>query len=414
MKEKTKNLAYFGMFVASVLVFFGVYRAFTRGASDFNVFYGSWNLVLQGRFDQIYRITSDRYLYSPSFAWLLSPFAFFSHHWSLAIWCGLKVLTLIFIFRKFQSYLSSDKSLAVFAMVSASVLLVIRPVLIDLEYGQVNLFILGACFWALTGHFEKKCSYFLDGIRWAGLSFVAIAKLFPLPLLLVPFFVTQGVPSKKLKAERMGVLFSSLVIGTLPLVVLGWKSGIALYLDWQKALIDRGFPTESHNQSFTAFLYRYLSGEPTWVRSEGMQPLYLGIKWLSQETIRLLSLSWLFVFMGWFCGLIISGPKKNQFLAWTSLLIGMSVVPSHLVWKPYFVMSLPLAMLLFWSSVLSKNKIDLLLISIVFFGMNLSGFDFIGHHWASYLESASILLLIHLILLVRVRELMLSQKINSL
>ena len=71
------------------------------------------------------------------------------------------------------------------------------------------------------------------------------------------------------------------------------------------------------------------------------------------------------------------------------------MVPSHLVWKPYFVMGLPAAFLAirklprYWPA-----------IAAVFLLLNFGGFDLLGQEWGARFEAASVLLWCHLAILV--------------
>ena len=161
---------------------------------------------------------------------------------------------------------------------------------------------------------------------------------------------------------------------------------------------------ESHNQSFTALLYHYLSGNPTRVLSEGSTPLLLGLPWLSAAQIGLLSFFWTFTTLGITVGWIISGDNHPP-SKWIPIVIGLLIVPSHLIWKPYFVMSLPLAVLLIhqgvenWKRDKNQSRLAAVTLLILFLGINLTGFDFVGHQWAAHFEAASLLLIVHLIMI---------------
>jgi hypothetical protein len=75
-------------------------------------------------------------------------------------------------------------------------------------------------------------------------------------------------------------------------------------------------------------------------------------------------------------------------------VLALLFLPSYLVWKPYFVLGYPLAVLLLW-----RHRSKAWLIALGFVAMNLTGFDFIGDYWASRLEAASIFLFVHLMYL---------------
>jgi hypothetical protein len=199
----------------------------------------------------------------------------------------------------------------------------------------------------------------------------------------------------------MAVASAILICCLLPALSQGWQGAYRLLWDWRDAVLAKGLPLESHNQSFTALLYHYLSGSPTAVLSEGSRPLFFGIAWLSQSQIALLSFSWTMITIGILLGWILV-QEAYSILIWIPVLIGLLIVPSHLIWKPYFVMSIPLSVCVFQQAVIYKKKSLFLLILMFFIGVNLTGFDFIGHHWAAQVEAASFLLILHLALMITV------------
>lgn len=380
---------------------FGVFRAQTHGGNDFSVFYGAWRLVLEGHGSEIYHVSADRFLYAPGFAWLLCPLGILPRVFSLALWCLMKALVVGLLIKKLTD---SNRSIALAAW---GIILASRPLLIDIEYGQVNLFILGASVWALAGHFDRKPSVLWDSLRWSILAIAALAKLFPIPLLIVPWFVQRGVHPKKIKIEQSAIFFGVLVTLLVPVTSLGWFGGLHLLIEWKDALFARGLPLESHNQSFIALLHHYLSGSPTPVHSEGGGAIIFGRSILSLDQIRLFSLAWTLTTLGLTLGWIVSGSNhlsRKGAKKWTAIVIGLLIVPSHLIWKPYFVMSIPMATLAIESTVAARNRnskswVGWILILFLFAGINLTGFDFVGHLWAAHIEAASIFLMMHLALI---------------
>ena len=384
-----------GLFIAPLLVVMGVYRAFSRGGNDFSVFYQAWKLVLAGHGADVYRVSPDRYLYSPGFAWVFSPLAWVSRPVALAFWCFGKILVLCYLVRKLANSWEKDFSFSSIGVAALGVVLIARPLLIDFEYGQVNLLILGVCVWALYGHFDTKSSFFLDFIRWLVLSFISVSKLFPMPLMCIPWVVTAGVSIKKRRIEKVSIFLGAGLALFIPLATETWQTAFSLLVDWREAVLARGLPIDSHNQSFAALLYHYLSSYPTHVISEGMTSVSLGYPWLSPDQISLLSLFWGLSTMGLLLGWIFSGSIHAP-LRWVAVTIGLLIVPSHLIWKPYFVLSLPLAILIIRRMLRFKSPGLFLKVFLLFAGINLTGFDFMGHYWGSYFESASLFLLIHL------------------
>lgn len=392
------------LFSLVVLMSVGTYRAFERGGHDFAVFYEAARLVLQGMGSKIYEVSPDRFLYAPGFAWILAPFALLPAPLALGLWCLVKTIALFWILVELSALcrLSSSQnlrwsSLASWGFAAAGVLFLARPLLIDLEYGQVNLLILFACLWGLlshTGGVERKEREWKSVLIWILLSFLAVAKVFPLPLLAVPFLVTRSIPRTRLLAERLGILLGVfLALGT-QILTEGWSQGFHLLIAWKNALYAKGLPLESHNQSFAAFLHHYFSGNPTHVISSGPQPLLLGGAHLSVETIAVLSLLWTGLFLTLLVAWISVGSRISR-EKWTAVLLALLIVPSHLVWKPYFIFSMPLAAYLIRRCVEKRASFYAFLLLTFFIGINFTSFDFIGHDWSARLEAGSLLFLIH-------------------
>jgi hypothetical protein len=380
-----------GLLLAALIVTLGTSWAFARGAPDFNVFYAAWKLVLEGRGADIYRDSPDRFLYAPGFAWLLAPLAAFPRELVLALWCFAKAGVVGFVIREFQPSSGRRLSIASLGMAAWGVALVARPLLIDFQYGQVNTLILGACAWALLGHWNRGNSRAGDFIRWFVLAVAAVTKVFPLPLLIVPWIACAGIAPAKLRRERIGLIAGLLVMLLLPAVSVGVQGLVPLMLGWRDALVSRGLPLESHNQGFGAFAYRWFSGQPVHIVALGMEYVTLGKALLSESTLRLLSYAWMMFSGGalltWF---FIKADRVSP-LRWIAVVVAMLILPSHLVWKPYFVMFLPVAVLAA-TAVGRKSPARLVLLACGFAAMNLSGFDLLGAEWGARAEAASVML----------------------
>jgi hypothetical protein len=397
--------AILGLLIASLIVSIGTLWAFQRGADDFHVFYVAWQHIVHGQPMEIYRQSPDRFLYAPGFAWIFAPLAYLPKSVSLALWCFAKAALIGWMVREFSKKSTVLSPVESAGLAAWGVLLVARPILIDFQYGQVNLLILAACVWALVRHTDTRDSNVQDFLSWVLAGVAAIAKLFPIPLLIVPFFVTTfrsgRVSSRKLKLERAGLLIGVAIAVLIPVMSVGWSGWYSLMQQWRQALIDRGFPLESHNQSFGAFLQHYASGTPTEIIAQHRRTLSLGFALFSSQSIALLSAAWSLFFAGLILTWILVKPASldpKRWLMrnrWIAVIVGLLVLPSHLVWKPYFVMGLPAAMIAvhYWRSRLAW----LLAIGLL---MNFSGFDVLGQEWGARFEAASILLWCHLALLL--------------
>ncbi len=383
-----KATSFLGPVSFLVLAGTGVFWAFRRGGQDFSVFYQVWKLILSGQGSQIYQNSPDRFLYAPGFGYLLSPLALFPFNIALALWCGLKILALVFLLRLFTSTITSP------SLYFGALLFIARPLLLDFRYGQINIFLLFSSLWALfifTQDPHKKKSLFLS---WFLLGFFSASKLLTLPLLLIPWITRDP----KLKQAQWGALSGVLVTFSTPFL-FNPSVALTLFSQWKVALMNRGVPLESDNQSFVALLHRLLSGKPVHLVSHGSQFLSLGSPLASEGTIFLLGLIWAALIFSLYFYWMFRGPK-GQPLRWIALLLGLLILPSHLIWKSYFVFALPLALVALKDFSHSKKIPAACFLGLVFFLMNLSNYDFIGLHYAWKLEAYSVMLLAHLLLLV--------------
>ncbi|MGZ3688358.1 MAG: glycosyltransferase family 87 protein [Bdellovibrionota bacterium] len=389
-----------GIVGVALIIGTGTFWAFTRGANDFQVFYAAWKLALSGWGSELYSATPDRFLYAPGFAWLFSPIALLPKSQALAFWCLAKAFALGLVLRKLASHLRYSRQLWSLGVACWGLILVARPLLIDFQYGQVNSFILAFAVWALLGHFDRHQPYWVDFGRWFLLGIGAVAKLLALPLLVVPWAVTHGIFRKRLQLERVGSIAGFAITLGIPLLFERGHGTWVLFRHWQEALIAKGLPLESHNQSFIAFLFHYFSGAPTHIIADA-RSMAFGVNWLSSDTILLLSSAWTLLTLGFALGWLVSGSNKAP-LRWVAVAIGLLIVPSHLVWKPYFVTSLPLAVLAVHQTIRNRSAWGWALLVFLFTMLNLTGFDFVGRDWGAHFEAASLFLLMHLCLLAYV------------
>jgi len=403
--EMKREFSILGLFFTGIIVGIGTLFAFQRGGQDFEVFYQAWRLVLNGNGAEIYRVSPDRFLYAPGFAWLLSPLALLPRALALGLWCLAKAAVLGLIIRFFSGRLYKDPLLAT-GVGGWAVLLLTRPILIDFQYGQVNTFIVGAAVWALLRHFgtpSGRASHWgWDVLSWGLLAVAAIAKIFPLPLLLVPWLAPAFASSARIKNERWGVLIGVVLVAGIPFLGTGFSGGLEIYRGWSEALVMKGFPLESHNQSFAAFLHHYFTRAATPVLSEGGAVLPFGFDLFSTVTVRVLAFAWTlvsgFAVLVW----LVWGYRRRAPVEWIAIVIALLILPSHLVWKPYFVMGLPVAILCAHSWLGSGKMMGIVLYLVAFALINLTGFDFVGHQLGPRLEAASLLLWTHLGMIVAV------------
>lgn len=370
----------------------GTLWALQRGGRDFDVFYEASRLLVSGWGEQIYRVSPDRFLYAPGFAALFTPFLVLPRDLALVAWSALKALLVI---ASLYKLLGPQPTLRRWAAVAFGMVIVARPLLIDFQYGQINSLLLAVGILALLSFEEREPARVSPFLIWAGLAMLAVSKVFLLPLLALPWVLVGGRDPQRVRFARLGSALGAIVVLLLPLFMEGVRPGISLYGQWYAALLAKGLPLESHNQSFAALLLHYLSGIATPVISEG-RALQLGGKFLSASQIGALSLAWsAFAFAALSGWLLFRGRWQRSL--WIAVMLGLLILPSHLVWKPYFVFSLPLATLL-WKE--REKRWFPALAGAFFIAINLTGFDFVGHALGARLEAASLLLFAHLALLV--------------
>jgi hypothetical protein len=404
----SRGLARAGVPLLAILIGLGTFWAYQRGGLDFNVFYHAWRLVLEGHGSQIYVDSPDRFLYAPGFAWLLAPLGLFPEPIGLGVWSLLKAVTLAAIVRLFGK--------GRYGLAAIAALVMIRPLLIDFQYGQVNLLILGVCIWALWKHasldkIERQSELSSEssrpprrdrpwtyGVAWFLLGIAAVSKLFPLPLVILPWLrFPRSAQKTKISYERAGVFLGVIVTLFLPMISVGFHGALQLLFAWREALIAKGLPFESHNQSFAAFLHHYFTAEPTHIIALGSHWVVIGKDLLSLETITMLSIAWSLIFAGFLLGWLLRADWKDR-ERWIAVAVALLFIPSYLVWKPYFVFGVPAAILVGRRA----TRTSIWILAIAFVLINLTGFDMIGGALAGYLEAASLFLWVHLAIVAAV------------
>lgn len=369
----------------------GTVWALLRGGKDFDVFYEASRLLVSGWGEQIYRVSPDRFLYAPGFAGLFTPFLLLPRDWALIVWSVFKAALLIY---SLFALLRARSKAAVWAAIAFGMVLIARPLLIDFQYGQINSLLLSVGLLALLSYETREPARARPALIWAALAMLAVSKVFLVPLLAIPWVLTRGRDPLRVKFARVGSALGAVLVLVLPLVIEGPRQGLGLYSEWYVALLSKGLPVESHNQSFAALLLHYLSGVATPVISEG-RALHFGGRLLSAAQISALTLAWSALMLSALSGWLLFRGRWHRSV-WIAVLLGLLILPSHLVWKPYFVFSLPLAALL-WQE---RSRRWFPVMAVAFFvAINLTGFDFLGHALGARVEAASLLLFTHLGLL---------------
>ena len=125
-----------------------------------------------------------------------------------------------------------------------------------------------------------------------------------------------------------------------------------------------------------------------------------GFALLSPVLIRGLSIGWMVATIFFLvCWLIASRFKPP--LNWIAVATALVIVPSHLIWKPYFIMGLPAAILVLNHCAKADFAWKQALICVLLFcAINLTGFDVVGHAAGARFEAAATLLWAHLVMVI--------------
>ena len=116
-----------------------------------------------------------------------------------------------------------------------------------------------------------------------------------------------------------------------------------MHLFWFEALKSKSVPLESHNQSVLAVLNHWFSGEPVRALAFGYDTLKMGPAILSPIQIQILGMGILVALLGVVLAWILN-PSGRGGLAWIGVSIALTIIPSHLIWKPYLVFGIPAAL----------------------------------------------------------------------
>jgi hypothetical protein len=380
--------------LAILLFAIGFYKGLRSGGLDFRVFDHAARLALAGHAEALYREGPDRFLYAPGFAYLLAPLAILPFAWTHPIWLLLCALAYLAAMRLFAQRIDRERGVGVLA-VSVATIFLMRSIWIDLRYGQVNLLILGASIWAFvtataedTDAIASPRSRFMS---WFFFSLAAFAKLYPLAL----FLALVLRPRRRMLPAIFGSLVGVALLLFLPGVFSTVPSAV-LYGEWMNALVARGFPLETHNQSMLAFLQRIFSGEIIRAHQTGGDPMLFGARLLSDSAIRTLFGAFSLAVAFLFVKTARQATKRESTLA-LGVCLALCFLPAHLVWKPYFLMGVPLAAAIFATIATSPIRRGF---SAAFIGLfllaHLSSAEIIGRGASAWYEAFGGFLWVHI------------------
>jgi hypothetical protein len=249
------------LFIAGLFVFLVVLGVrYGPKALDERSAFSRWRSQLQqlGKVD-----ISERFNYPnpPVMAVLLEPLAKLPPLVGAFAWfyikAGLALLSLYWVFRLVESPEAPFPPWAKCIVV----LLSLKPVLDDLNHGNVNLFILFLVVAALTAYRHRRD--FLGG----NLLALAIACKVT-PALFIPYFVWKR--SWKMLAGCVAGLMLFLWPGVVPAVRLGFQGNQQQLLSWYRGMVHpfvvEGKVTSEHiNQSLPGLVSRLATSSPSFV-----------------------------------------------------------------------------------------------------------------------------------------------------
>ncbi len=305
-----RNYKHLALFFVLVTGIFTYEKLKELNAPDFRVFYIAAKYALEDP-TKIYSHSPDRFLYPPPAALFFTPFQVLpSWEWSKHVWYGVSLLIILWMARMHVAALLST-------------LILFRYFVINLRYGQVNILLLATmilCALALLRR-EKKDQL----ISGALLAFGGIIKLFPVLQII-------DVLGRRRWLSLLSMTTSIVALAALPAFFWGWETTKELYLSYPSQLQSKGVPSYTHNQSFTALLFRLFSGESFHSFSVGMLNWTLFI--IPKSSLQLFGtiIGALFSIGAWTCAF-----RRKLDLDFMSAASFSVLFMSHIVWKPYFI-----------------------------------------------------------------------------
>lgn len=280
-------------------------------APDFKVFYTAGTFALTEPL-KIYRESPDQFLYPPIATLLFAPLSALAP-WEYArwLWYGLSI---------FIVYLIAKRSI----WHTLATIILARYFIINFRYGQVNILILGLMILAAALLQQRRGS--LAGVI---IAINSALKIFP------GVQVIQLILARNYRGLAT-VVATGLILLALPFVFLESALALELYRDFFSAIALKGVPSHSHNQSLLAFIARFLH----W---ENFYAFPVDYAWwrLTIVPFGYLRLS-AFIIGASLCVLFFHKAVKrglpDDLLSATMLSI---IFLSHIVWKPYFALLLP-------------------------------------------------------------------------
>lgn len=275
------------------------------------------------------------------------------------LWFYIKVALTLLAFRwVFQIVEDKDRPFPLWAK-CMTVLLALRPIMSDLQHGNVNLFILFLVIAALTAYRRGR-----DVLSGLVLGLAIACKV--TPALFVPYFLWKR--SWKALAGCAAGLVLFLCPGLVPAGLMGWERNERHLVSWYQDMVypfvvEGKVTSEHHNQSLPGLASRLLTHSPsfsTYVNNEYTPTHYDNLLDLRPEQAR-----WLVKgCMGLFALLVVWAcrtptlPRSNWRLSaeFGIVLLGMLMF-SERTWKHHCVtLVVPFAVICYYLAVCKPGK----------------------------------------------------------
>ncbi|MCB9030386.1 MAG: DUF2029 domain-containing protein [Deltaproteobacteria bacterium] len=117
------------------------FQSWQRGYADIHLYLDAAAIVLNGADPYSTVIHAKSFLYSPTFAVLISPLTFLNNPWLLSFWMSIHLLILVFIYKLIFEWFEFKQINQKRYFLAFSLLLVFLPIVADIQEGQVNLIV---------------------------------------------------------------------------------------------------------------------------------------------------------------------------------------------------------------------------------------------------------------------------------
>ena len=338
--------------LALLLLFVGVSVSYSRKALSNRSAIVRWQpQVLSGVENGVDMSEHYQYPHPPVMAVALYPLVQLPPLAAALVWFYIKVgLALLSLFWVFRLIAPADRPFPAWAQALA-VLLSLRPILGDLQHGNVNLFILFLVVAALTA-FRRG----FDVLAGVVLGLAIACKI--TPALFLPYFLWKR--AWKTLAGAIAGLVLFLWPGLVPAAFFGWNENQHQLTSWYKEMVhpfvvEGRVWTEHNNQSLPALAYRMLTHSPSFSKYEG--DVYTPTEWDNLVSLDPAVVRWLLkgctaafaLAVCWWCRTPTTSRQGWRLSPEFSLIVLGMLLFSERTWKHHCVsLMLPFAVLCYY------------------------------------------------------------------